>query len=455
MKSIATPSRAVLLLLAAIALGLTQPGAALAEPPAGPFSAAADPAEVFLEARDLALLTALKPPDKELDRKALALAVQAYSQTLDPAWTAGAESPTGGSAAAAGDPSDAFLNARAQALRESHNYAEDEKAIAQAIRAYFQALDSYSTYLSPQERRELSDNDRPNYSGVGMDILAGPNGEIFCVPYDDSPAHRAGILSGDRLLAVDGQNVRDRAPVALSALLRGPAGSRVDLTVAGATGPSRTVSLTRANLNRQAVETTFDGLVLKIRIYRFEAETAAEVKSGLQSEPNLQRVVIDLRGNTGGDLKAALDTADLFLTAGSAIVTVTGRSYSGLEPVAHRATAKPPKFTASQVVIWQDQLTASAAEVFIAALRAHHQAVSIGSRTFGKGVAQTLTPATGGGLFLLTTGELMPADGRSFNHQGLAPDLLLRQPTQEGDYFNRTEEAFANYTHLPRPLKPH
>jgi carboxyl-terminal processing protease len=425
------------------------PGAALAELPAGSSSAAGD----FLEARDLALLTSLKPPDNELDRKALDQAMRAYRQALN---LPGADlaKPPAGSTSAAGDPSEAFLEARNQALRESRNYTGDEPALAQAIRAYFQTLDPYSTYLSPSERRFLAANDRPNYSGVGMDILAGPKGEIFCVPYDDSPAHQAGILSGDRLLAVDGQNVRDKAPVSLPALLRGAAGSRVNLTVAGTTGRPRTVTLTRANLNRQAVESVFDGLVLKIRIYRFEAETAEEVKRGLLSQPDHQRVVIDLRGNTGGDLKAAVDTADLFLPAGSLILTVTGRPYSGIKPVEHRATGQSPKFIDSQVVIWQDRLTASASEVFIAALKTRRRAASIGSQTFGKGVSQTLTPASGGGLFILTTGELTPPDGQLFNRKGLAPDLLLRRADHEGDYYNRTEEAFSVFNQLIRTKKP-
>ncbi len=314
-----------------------------------------------------------------------------------------------------------------------------EEAPASDVRGFLRSLkDGYSTYLSREERQELEELDRPDYVGVGMDVIQAPGKGIFVVPFDNGPAHRAGILTGDRLLAVGGQSVAGLSPTTLPPLVRGRAGTTVELTVAGPDGRKRKAKVVRAQVKRQGVEANFDGETTKIRIYRFDQETAGQLAQGLILDQNRGQVIIDLRGNIGGELMAAVEAASLFLPPGALVVSVAGRADGG--PLRHyRAGPGGLKQIDRRIIIWQDQMTASASEVFIAALTHHGAATTLGRRTFGKGLVQETFPAPGGGLFIITTGELLAPDGLSFNKTGLPPRLPIRS---DAEYYPRTAEAF-------------
>lgn len=342
----------------------------------------------------------------------------------------------------------ASLNLLAEARRlcqsrALHPPGEDLKMIRD-VRGYLRAVDPYSTYISPAELQVLAELDKPDYPGVGMEVIAGTKGGIFCIPYSAGPAHTAGIQPGDRLMAVDGKSVANESPDILPVMVRGPAGSQVTLKVLGYDGRERETTITRAEVHRPIVEVTADEHVLKIRIYRFEDETPELVRRGLASAMKHKKVIIDLRGNIGGELKAAVDTASFFLPANTLIATVYGRPDSGAKPVYHPSVKGGQKFLDRKIIIWQDQMTASASELFIMALIDKGKAVNVGRRTFGKGRVQEVFSASDGGVFIITTGEIIPPDGRSFDGQGIEPRLLIRDSDDESDFMRRTEEAFSS-----------
>ena len=326
---------------------------------------------------------------------------------------------------------------------------DEARATARAVRAYLSTLeDPYSTYLSREELQALENMDRPDYAGVGLEVIQAARKGIFCVPFDAGPAHIAGIQSGDRLLAVNGESVAEASLEMLPPLVRGQAGTTVVLTVAGPDGREREAKVIRAQVSRPVVESNFDGDMSKIRIYRFTRETPDLVAQGLQLDPDRGKVIIDLRGNIGGELEAAVSTAALFLPPGRLVASVVGRPGSARPPARHLVSLEGGKYSSRKIVIWQDQMTASASELFIAALTHHGVAVTIGRRTFGKGLVQGQFPASGGGLYIITTGELLTPDGISFNNQGLPPRLLIRNSARDGDYFIRTAEAFTVYSEI-------
>ena len=332
-------------------------------------------------------------------------------------------------------------------LREATKLVKAQSP-AQAVRDYLRTTDPYSTYISREERRVLDDLDRPDYAGVGMEVIQASSKDLLCVPFDDGPAHKAGVRFGDRLLAVDGERVGGLSLELLSPLVRGPAGKAVVLTVAGADGRERTAKVVRAQIHRQAVESKFDGGVLRIRIYRFENETPDLAAKGLRLGEDYRKVIIDLRGNVGGELKAAVETAALFLPPDSLVASVVRLGGEG-QPFWHRVSPTGERYAGRrQIIIWQDQMTASASEVFIAALTHYGFAVTIGAPTFGKGMVQGTFPAPDGGIFIITTGELLTPDGTSFNNRGLPPRIHLRDSYREKDYFARTKEAFAAFSEL-------
>jgi carboxyl-terminal processing protease len=308
-------------------------------------------------------------------------------------------------------------------------------------RAYLQALpDGYSTYLSRDELDRLAEFDQPDYAGVGMEVVRAAGRGNFCVPYDNGPARLAGLLPGDRLLTVDGRNVADAAPESLPVLVRGKAGTAVTLTVAGPDGRERNLTVTRAAVSRPVVESRLEGGVLKIRIYRFTHEVPELVNESLAQNPDAAKVVIDLRSNIGGEFWAAVGAAALFLPEEATVASIIGRD--GAERLVEAGFS--PKHFGRRVVIWQDHLSASASEIFIAALTHNGAAVSIGRRTFGKGLMQEQFPALDGGLFIITTSELRPPDGLPFHGQGLAPYYSLRSNTSsDADYEARTKDVFS------------
>jgi len=152
-------------------------------------------------------------------------------------------------------------------------------------------------------------------------------------------------------------------------------------------------------------------------------------------------LILDLRGNVGGDLQVAADIAGLFLPTGTVIATMRKKNEA---PAALRAKAET-KATVGSVILWQDRFTASAAEVFCAALAQNNRGRTVGERSFGKGVTQRVLPAGDGGLFVITNAELLPPNGKTFDRVGLEPDLpLVRQSTSVHlDFLRRTHEAFS------------
>lgn len=306
----------------------------------------------------------------------------------------------------------------------------------QDVRAYLKALDPYSTYISPDERHFLEDMDKPDYSGIGMEVIAGTDGGILCVPFESAPAFTAGVRSGDRLVAVDGKSVTLEAIEILPTLVRGQAGTPVTLMILGPDGAVREVTIKRAALHRSAVEASLIGDTLKIKIYRFEAETPELLRQALNSAGN-NKIIIDLRGNIGGELKPAVESVGLLLPPDTLIAKVLGRPGSGTPPVYHRNTGGE-KFLNRQIVIWQDHMTASASELFIAALTDNGRAINIGRQSFGKGLVQEVFPVSNGGFFIITTGEIIPPSGHSFNSRGIPPYSLIAND-DENEFLRQTE----------------
>lgn len=313
------------------------------------------------------------------------------------------------------------------------------QVVQQAIRCSVKQLDRFSDYLSPEEYRAYKASLNSRYAGVGMELSVGLSGRIVCIPYPKGPAERAGIGYGDVLIAVNGQSVAGESLFLVGARIRGEAGARVSLTVQKATGPPREIAMVLEPFQFQSVLCDDAGPVPVIRIVRFTAETAQELKDAVLKRVVGRSKVIDLRGNTGGDLFAAVDAAALFLKTGSKIVELKTRQ--GNQAYWAR---RDPLDEKSPLFLWQDDQTASAAEVFIAALTQNRRAVSIGRPSYGKGVAQRFVDLTDGSALFLTYGVLYPPGGTSFHQQGLNPTYTPAPesgaPEEQSAYMSRVKD---------------
>lgn len=308
----------------------------------------------------------------------------------------------------------ALANAPGQRL-DVHSLVE------RALQIWCHQHDPYTRYTPAEDYLDAKRLSNGSDGGVGM-ALNERNGEFFCFPLPGSPAEASGVKAGDKLLSVDGRAAKDRPYLEyLAALIRGAAGTEVQLRVEHSFGRSQSIRIAREKLGPSSVipEKKITGLMLRVR--RFTASTVAETRSALASLGPADTLTLDLRGCEGGQLNVGVEFASLFMDTGEPIVTLRQRD----KPDDIRGATQPRTFKPAALSILQDEGTASAAEMVIAALVNSPRAAAVtqGSKTFGKGAVQDVIELKGGGRLLLTTGELISPQGFGWDGIGLLPSL--------------------------------
>ncbi len=293
------------------------------------------------------------------------------------------------------------------------------KGARTALRAYVRGLDRYSDYLPPKEYAAWRKARDYRFAGVGMDLVRGRGNRLICLPRPRGPAARAGIRSGDVLLAVNGKRVAKESLYAVGGRIRGARGSKVRLLVRSPRGREKNHTIVRRPLEARTVWAQPKQGLLILRVTGFSPHTARELRKAIARNRGAPKV-IDLRNNFGGDLFAAVECAGLFLGPGRKIFTLKTKD----KQTPFRAR-DPKADTDSPLFIWQGRHTASAAEVFTAALTQNRRAKSLGQRSFGKGVAQKIIELSDGSALVITYALLVPPNGYSFQGKGLKPDVSI------------------------------
>ena len=337
---------------------------------------------------------------------------------------------------------------------------DDEALFRGAMEGMFARLDEHSAFVSVEPGTLSAGEPAAEFAGVGLELTTETRDRLPAVitPLVGSPAWHAGIAAGDRIVAIDGIATDRMRLKAAVAKLRGPAGSRVVLDIAppdgdpteasdeaGNIAATRSVSLEREILrsetvcgDRRRADGSWDWFlegeegVALIRLSRFLPHSLGELDRAfaeIAAAGQPSGVILDLRGNPGGSLDAAIDVCDRFLEDG-VIVSMRRRPAAGTRPVTpstdhlevRRATPGAILRGAPMVVI-VDGLTASAAEIVAACLQDHGRAVVVGSRTFGKATVQTTVPLSDGRHAVrLTTAEYLRPNLAPLHRQSLDPD---------------------------------
>lgn len=304
--------------------------------------------------------------------------------------------------------------------------------VGDTLNVYLAEKDAFSGYLTREEYRDFQRLQDDRYVGIGMEIEKDAEGNVLCFPVPGSGAATAGIHARDRLKSIEGVPVAGKSLLALGFLARGAPGGRLALVIVTPAGIEKQVILTRAMTSIETVSQRTVGSIPVIRIRTFTRSTKGKLAALATDWARDRPAVLDLRGNRGGDLHAAIDSAQLFLPAGARIVSVTGRSTK------HYQSDNAPLNMETPIYLWQDEATASAAEVFIAALTQNRRAVSIGKQTFGKGTKQDILELSDGSALVLTTGHLATPDGTRYDGQGISPTHALPEKVSAtGHYFQR------------------
>lgn len=285
-----------------------------------------------------------------------------------------------------------------------------------AIEGMFDQLgDPYTSFLRREAYGELSLSTTGNYGGVGLQIDSRDGWITVVTPIADSPAERAGLLSGDQIVEVEGRSTREWSTQQAANVLRGEPGTQVKIAVLRAgLSDSLRFTLTRDRIHVNSVE----GAMLVapsigyLRLTTVSASSAAELKeavAGLRDE-GARALVLDLRNNPGGVLDQGVALADLFLDRRAVVVETRGRAPGASRT--YRAEAGD-NFPNMPIVVLVNEGTASAAEIVSGALQDHKRAVILGSQTFGKGVAYLLIRLTDTEAVTVTSSRWYTPNGRS------------------------------------------
>jgi carboxyl-terminal processing protease len=313
------------------------------------------------------------------------------------------------------------------AIRQAYVDPVDDHALMQsAVRGLLLDLDPHSAYLKKADAEEFDELTSGAYDGVGLELQQLPEGGVRIVaPLDDGPAERAGLRSGDLIIAIDGKPLEAGAGDA-SAPLRGKAGTKVVVRIVRkGTAQPFDVTLVRDTIRTTSVRSRMlEPGFGYVRLSSFQAATASDFNKAvdvLQKDAPLRGLVLDMRSNPGGLLVGAVQIADELLDKGG-IVSTKGRAMIGDS----RFDATPgDRLKGAPVVVLVDAGSASASEVLAGALRDNKRARVVGSRTFGKGSVQTLLPLDNGDSVKITTARYYTPSGHSIQALGIVPDVVL------------------------------
>lgn len=292
--------------------------------------------------------------------------------------------------------------------------------------------DEFSHYFNPKEYKRFLEQQAARFSGIGIAVTGHPRGLRVQETYDDSPAERAGIESGDLIVAVGDKSLKGMDEGKAADAIRGEPGTDVTITVER-DGKARRLTATRATINLPSVASrmvTTDGKKVGIvRLAQFTSGAHAEVAQAVRkaTDAGAEGIVFDLRGNPGGLVSEAQLVASVFQEDG-VVVTTKGRN-SPKEVLKARGDAAAPEIP---VVVLVDENSASAAEIVAGSLQDQKRAKLVGTRTFGKGVFQEVLELPNGGALDITAGQYFTPNGRNLGGtgtkrgDGLQPDIKVR-----------------------------
>jgi carboxyl-terminal processing protease len=345
----------------------------------------------------------------------------------------GTESPAPSKSAA--PISDEQLKVFANALDiVSQQYAEPKTSkdlVYGAIQGAVGSLDPHSSFMTPEEFKELQVETKGKFSGIGIEITLKDRKLIVVSPIEGTPAYRAGIKAGDQIVKVDGTPTKNISITEAVRKIRGPKGSHVILTINRADFPKpKDFSIVRDIIPIHSVKARLiEGNYGYIRVANFQDQTDRDLRGFLtkmrQQTPPIKGLVLDLRNDPGGLLDQAVMVADEFLGHGLIVKTEGRDARQRMQFNAHPGDPgdRDPYLP---VVVLINEGSASASEIVAGALKDQKRAVIMGTKSFGKGSVQTILPLADGSAMRLTTALYYTPSGKTIHEKGIIPDIEVK-----------------------------
>ena len=302
--------------------------------------------------------------------------------------------------------------------------------IYNAIKGTLRGLDPHSSFLDPDMYREMQVETSGSFGGLGIEITLRDDVLTVVAPIEGTPAYRAGIQPGDRILKIEGLSTKDMQLADAVKRMRGKPGSKITVTIVreGWTEP-KDFLITREQIRVQSVKNNqLEPGIEYVRLRQFQEQTSNDLETALEKytkEGKIQGLVLDLRNNPGGLLTSAVEVTEKFLEPGKLVVYTEGRVRN--QNMRFSSNAKR-SFTDFPVVVLVNQGSASASEIVAGALQDYGRAVVLGTQSFGKGSVQTIIPLSDGSGLRLTTAKYFTPKGRSIHGKGITPDILVEGP---------------------------
>ncbi len=301
------------------------------------------------------------------------------------------------------------------------------KLIEGAKKGLTAALDDpYTVYYDSKEAAEFKSDLKGEIkeAGVGIEMMKQGDYVVVTRTLPNNPARKAGVHAGDIIFAINGEEVWDKDTEIIASKLRGPSGEKVKLTVAR-DKQKLDFELVREKINNVSADITYQDKTAIISVYRFSEDTGTLVQSFTKDFKNkgINKVILDLRNNGGGYVTAARDLLSLWLD-GDKILTQKSATIGQTVTYAKRgeATLKDMK-----TIVLVNNATASASEIVAGALKDYKKATILGTKTYGKGVVQTMLELSGGSLLKITTAHWYTPEGQTINKTGISPDVEVER----------------------------
>jgi carboxyl-terminal processing protease len=302
--------------------------------------------------------------------------------------------------------------------------------IYSAIKGTLRGLDPHSSFLDPEMYREMQVETSGSFGGLGIEITLKDDVLTVVAPIEGTPAYRAGIHSGDRIVKIEGLSTKDMQLTDAVKRMRGKPGSKVTISIVreGWT-EAKDFPIVREQIRVQSVKNQqLEPGIEYIRLRQFQEQTSGDLEAALEKytkDGKIQGLILDLRNNPGGLLTSSVEVTEKFIDSGRLVVYTEGRVRN--QNMRFQANSKRV-YSDFPMVVLINQGSASASEIVAGALQDWGRAVVIGTQSFGKGSVQTIIPLSDGSGLRLTTAKYYTPKGRSIHGKGVTPDIIVEQP---------------------------
>jgi len=333
------------------------------------------------------------------------------------------------------------------------NYVEETKTkdlVYGAIKGMVNSLDPHSGFMNPEAYKEMQVDTKGEFGGLGIQIGIKDNVLTVIAPIEDTPAYKAGIKAGDRIVKINDEITRDMGLLDAVNKMRGPKGTSVKISIMreGWKEPKE-FTLVREIIKIKSVKfKVLEEGIGYIKLTQFQEQTAADLSKALSqlTTEKVNSLVLDLRNDPGGLLNSAVDVTSQFLPPGKLVVYIKDKAGEKNE---YRTGGNYSYYDKPTMVVLVNQGSASASEIVAGALKDWRRAVILGVQTFGKGSVQSVIPLSDGSGLRLTTARYYTPSGTSIQSTGITPDIVVKIETKNGV----KEHAVVREKDLERHLK--